>query len=112
MKRFTGHKEPWGAFVDVKINAPELLRLEIARKKQGRVWVIGVCDPYQPPEARHRLTRRCLQILVENGWPLTIQTRSPLLLRDIDLLKGVQDVEVGMSVSTSDDGIRLIFEPR
>lgn len=50
MKRFTGHKESWGDFVDVKINAPELLKDEITKKKQGTVWVSGVTDPYQPLE--------------------------------------------------------------
>jgi DNA repair photolyase len=48
MKRFTGHKEPWGEFVDVKINASDLLQVEIKRKKRGSVWISGVCDPYQP----------------------------------------------------------------
>ena len=50
MKRFTGHREAWGEFVDVKINAPELLAREVAKKKVGRVWISGVCDPYQPLE--------------------------------------------------------------
>ena len=44
MKRVTGHREPWGEFVDVKINAPQLLEVEINKKKAGRVWVSGVCD--------------------------------------------------------------------
>jgi DNA repair photolyase len=54
MKRFTGHREPWGQFVDVKINAIELLQNEITRKKPGRVWVSGVCDPYQPLERKYQ----------------------------------------------------------
>ena len=111
MKRFTGHKEPWGEFVDVKINAPDLLRLEIKRKKTGRVWVSGVCDPYQPLESKYKLTRKCLEILVQNNWPVTVQTRSPLVLRDIELLKSASDIEVGITVTTADDGIRRLFEP-
>lgn len=111
MKRFTGHKEPWGEFVDVKINAPELLRLEIVRKKRGTVWVSGVCDPYQPLEAKYKLTRSCLEILAQNNWPVVIQTRSPLVLRDIDILKEARDFEVGFTVTTADDGIRSLFEP-
>src|SRR5512137_1422954 len=67
MKRFTGHSEPWGEFVDVKVNAAELLGREIRRKKPARVWVSGVCDPYQPLETQYRLTRQCLQLLVEHG---------------------------------------------
>ena len=111
MKRFTGHKEPWGQFVDVKINAPDLLRSEIKRKKPDRAWVSGVCDPYQPLEGKYQLTRQCLQILVENAWPVTIQTRSPLVLRDIDLLSQGKDFEIGLSITTADDSIRKIFEP-
>ncbi len=111
MKRFTGHREPWGEFVDVKINAPELLRKEIGRKKIGTVWVSGVCDPYQPLEAKYALTRRCLEILGQNGWPVVVQTRSPLVLRDVDILKEASDSEVGLTVTTADDDIRKLFEP-
>jgi DNA repair photolyase len=111
MKRVTGHKEPWGEFVDVKINAAELLRGEITKKKRGRVWVSGVCDPYQPLEAKYTLTRQCLEILARNTWPVIIQTRSPLVLRDIDIIKDARDFEVGFSVTTADDSIRKLFEP-
>lgn len=111
MKRVTGHREPWGEFVDVKINAPEVLRVEIKKKRRGRVWVSGVCDPYQPLEAQYRLTRQCLEILVHNSWPVIIQTRSPLVLRDLDILREAPDVEVGLSVTTADDAIRKLFEP-
>jgi DNA repair photolyase len=111
MKRFTGHSEPWGQFVDVKVNAAELLKRDITRRKMGRVWVSGVCDPYQPLEAKYRLTRQCLEILVANGWPVTIQTRSPLVLRDIDILKQGKDLEAGFSIPTADDHIRKLFEP-
>ncbi len=111
MKRVTGHKEPWGEFVDVKINAAELLRAEVRRKKMARVWISGVCDPYQPLEAKYKLTRQCLEILAQNHWPVTIQTRSPLVLRDIDIIKRASDFEVGFSVTTADDSIRKLFEP-
>jgi DNA repair photolyase len=112
MKRFTGHKEPWGDFVDVKVNAPDLLRGEILRKKPGRVWISGVCDPYQPLEARYGLTRKCLPVLTRSGWPVVVQTRSPLVLRDTDLLKEARDLEVGLTVTTADDAIRRLFEPQ
>lgn len=111
MKRFTGHREPWGEFVDVKVNAPELLRKEITRKKPDRVWVSGVCDPYQPLEAKYQLTRQCLEILAEHDWPVTVQTRSPLVLRDLDILQRGSQFEVGCSITTADDGIRRLFEP-
>jgi DNA repair photolyase len=111
MKRVTGHKEPWGEFVDVKINAPDLLRGEIKKKKRAKVWVSGVCDPYQPLEVKYQLTRQCLEILAHNSWPVIIQTRSPLVLRDIDIIKDARDFEVGFSITTADDSIRKLFEP-
>jgi len=111
MKRVTGHREPWGEFVDVKINAADLLRVEINKKKRGRVWISGVCDPYQPLEIKYKLTRQCLEILAQNNWPVIIQTRSPLVLRDIEILKEAQDFEVGLSITTADEGIKKLFEP-
>ena len=111
MKRVTGHREPWGEFVDVKINAADLLRLELNKKKRRRVWVSGVCDPYQPLEAQYKLTRQCLEILAQNNWPVIIQTRSPLVLRDIDIIRDARDFEVGFSVTTADENIRELFEP-
>ncbi|MBN1665176.1 MAG: radical SAM protein [Deltaproteobacteria bacterium] len=111
MKRFTGHKEPWGDFVDIKINAPDLLIKEIMKKKKGIVWMSGVCDPYQPLEAKYQLSRKCLDILVQKNWPVVIQTRSPLALRDIDLFKKSKKIEVGLSITTSNDEIRKVFEP-
>jgi DNA repair photolyase len=111
MRRFTGHKEKWGEFVDIKMNVPELLAREIKRKRMGRVWVSGVCDPYQAAEKRYKLTGRCLEILLENQWPVTIQTKSPLVLRDIEILEKSKDIEVGFSITTADEKIRKLFEP-
>jgi DNA repair photolyase len=112
MKRFTGHQERWGEFVDVKVNAPSLLQREIKRKGAGRVWISGICDPYQPLEKRYELTRRCLEILLMHHRSVTVQTKSPLLLRDIELFKKFSDLEVTMSIATADEDIRQIFEPK
>src|SRR4030043_1904800 len=95
IKKFSGHKEPWGQFVDIRMNAADLLQVEINKKKCGTVWVSGLCDPYQPLEAKHKLTRKCLEILADHNWPVVIQTRSSLVLRDIDILKEAKDFEVG-----------------
>jgi DNA repair photolyase len=112
MKKFTGHREPWGEFVDVKVNAPDVLAKEIMKKKiPGRVWMSGVCDPYQPLEKKFELTKKCLEILIEHNWPVTIQTRSPLVVRDLELLKKSDKIDVGMTVTTSDDKVRRLFEP-
>jgi DNA repair photolyase len=111
MKKFTGHSEPWGTFVDVKVNAALLLEKEIKRKKQATVWVSGVCDPYQPLERKYELTRECLRILAHHDWPVVVQTRSPMVLRDMDIFRKMSKVEVGFSITTADDNIRRLFEP-
>ncbi len=112
MKRFTGHsREIWGTFVDAKMNAPELLAREIRKKERGRVWISGVCDPYQAAEKKYRLTGRCLEILREHQWPVTVQTKSALVLRDIGILEEFRDAEVGFSIATADDKMRKLFEP-
>jgi len=111
MKRFTGHQEPWGQFVDVKVNAPELLKKQISRKNPEKVWISGVCDPYQPLESKYQLTRQCLEILAHHDWPVVIQTRSPLALRDMEIMKRGRDCEVGFSITTADENIRYLFEP-
>jgi len=112
IKRFTGHKEEWGEFIDVKVNAPSLLEREVKRKRVGKVWISGICDPFQPIERKYELTKRCLEILLKHGWPVTIQTKSPLALRDIDLLRNYEKIEVGFTITTADDEIRRIFEPK
>src|SRR5512136_3130269 len=63
MKRFTGHLEPWGEFVDAKVNAPEVLRRQLRRARRGDVLLGTVTDPYQPSEKRYLVTRRCLEAL-------------------------------------------------
>ena len=95
----------------MKTNAADLLKVEIMKKRRGKVWVSGVCDPYQPLEKKYRLTRQCLEILAGQGWPVTIQTRSPLVLRDMDIIEESRDIEVGFSITTADDDIRKLFEP-
>lgn len=113
MRRFSGHTEPWGTFVDIKRNAPELLRAELARKRPGVIGLSLVTDPYQPLEKTYGLTRRCLETLLDfPEFSLTVLTRSTLVLRDIDLLRRLARVEVGLSVTTDDDRVRRLFEPR
>lgn len=112
MKRYSGHKEPWGEFVDVKVNAPELLKKQLERAKKGTVWISSVCDPYQPLEAKYTLTRQCLKELAEKQFPVNIQTKSKLVLRDLDLLLKFEEIEVGFTIATDDERIAKLFEPR
>ena len=111
MKRFTGHKEKWGQFLDAKVNAPLLLSREIKSKAVGRVWISGVCDPYQIAEKEYELTKRCLEILLKHDWPVTLQTKSPLVYRDVSLLRKFSNIQVGLSLATADEKLRRIFEP-
>lgn len=111
MRRFTGHKEPWGCFIDVKINAPEVLERELGKVKPGVIFLSSVTDPYLPLERRYRITRKCLEILVQFDFPLEILTKSDLVLRDIDVLKRIKSVDVGLSLSILDRKVSGIFEP-
>jgi DNA repair photolyase len=111
MKRYTGHTEPWGTFVDAKVNAPEALERELRRAAPGPVMLSSVTDAYQPLEERFRLTRRCLELLIAHRFPVRVLTKSPLVLRDLDLLRGAPDVEVGITITTDEERMRRIFEP-
>ncbi len=115
--KFTNHTEAWGTFLDVRVNAPELLGYppkaggELKRKKPGRVMVSSVTDPYQPREAHFRLTRGCMEALADAGWPVRVLTKSPLVKRDIDIFKHFKDLEVGLTVTTDDESVRRVMEP-
>jgi len=112
MRKYTGHEEKWGSFVDVKINAPEVLQRQLKGAAKGNVIISSVTDPYQPVEARYTLTRQCLEVLLEYQFPVDILTKSPLVLRDMDVIKEFKDMEVGITITTDDDKIRTIFEPK
>ena len=112
MRRYSGHSEAWGEFVDVKVNAPELLKNQLAKAKKGTVWISSVCDPYQPLEAQYALTRCCLKELAKRQFPANIQTKSQLVLRDLDLFQKFDTIEVGFTITTDDDQVARLFEPR
>jgi len=111
MKRFTGHEEPWGKFLDVKINAPELLAREVKRKPPGHVFVSSVCDGYQPIEMRYKLTRECVRILIEAGFHPGILTKSKLVARDFDIMQGHPNCDVSCTLTTMDEQLRFRIEP-
>lgn len=111
MKRFTGHTEQWGTFADVKMNAPEILRKQLKRAERGRIIMSSVTDAYQPLEAKYKITRKCLEVIELFRFPVDILTKSPLVLRDIDIISRMKDAEVGITITTDDDSMRKIFEP-
>ncbi len=110
MRRYSGHSEPWGEFVDVKVNAPDLLAKQIIRAKPGTIWFASVCDPYQPLEERYALTRRSLEVLAGRDHPVVIQTKSARVRRDIDVIRRIPDVEVGFSIASENETIIRLFE--
>ncbi len=109
--RYSGHAEPWGTFVDAKVNAPDVLRRQLQRAKPGNVWVSSVCDPYQPAEERFGLTRRCLIQLLEAGRPVLVQTKSARALADLDVIRRFPEARVTFSIATGDEAIARRFEP-
>lgn len=111
MKKFSDHKEPWGSFVDVKVNALDLMRKALRRQHTGQVVLSSVTDPYQPVESRYKLTRGCLELLAQSNLQVSILTKSGLVVRDIDVLRRTERVEVGLSIGTDDERIKQIFEP-
>jgi DNA repair photolyase len=96
----THDERKWGRYVDVKVNAPEILAKELRGLRMDQVFLSSASDPYQPVEAKYGITRRCLQVLLRNGFPVSILTRSPLVLRDLELIMKFDWVKVGMSITT------------
>ena len=103
MKRFTGHTEPWGTFLDVK----HWLEIKNPQKYRGQRIVIGsVTDGYLPQEEQFQNTRKLLEQLKDSGAEILICTKSDLVVRDIDLLREMGKVTVSWSINTLDEDFR------
>ncbi len=111
MKKFTGHKESWGSFVDVKINAPDLILGNTDKYKSKSIIMGSVTDSYNPVERKYKITRKILEKLAPFQPNLEIITKSDLILRDIDLLKKFKNIGVAVSLSFLDEKIRKQLEP-
>ena len=107
-----GKVEEWGTFVDVKVNAAAVLARQLMRAMPGNVSFGTVTDAYQPLEEKYRVTLACLEVLNGCGRPITILTKSALVLRDLDLIKSLGVAEVAFTITTLDDAVRKRFEPR
>ena len=102
-------KREWGSFVDVKINAAEVLAKEIRKKKDGNILISSVTDPYQSLEEKYKITRSLLEKL-NDKFLVSILTKSHLVIRDLDLFKKL-NCEIGVTITTFDENISKIFEP-
>jgi len=105
------NRQKWGDFVDVKINIPLILSKELKMRKPGVVGISTVTDPYQPIEKKFKITRYCLEQLLKYDYPINIQTKSSVVVRDIDLISKFSNAEVMVSIATIDDNERQILEP-
>jgi DNA repair photolyase len=111
----------YGTSIRVKVNIAEVLRCELQRRSFGdamlghtTVAIGAATDPYQPAEGRFRLTRGCLEALAAAAVPFSIITRSPLIVRDVDVLAEASrraDVSVTFSVPTLDESVWRATEP-
>lgn len=104
-------RDRWGSYVVVKRNLPTRLSRELKTKDAKPVFLSSATDPYQPAEATHGITRRCLELIAREGWPVSILTRSPLVQRDLDLITKLDEVRIGVSIPTIDDEARRLLEP-
>ncbi len=106
------HKDPvkWGKEVGVRSNLPTLLAKEI-RNKRGVIGIGTVTDPYQPLEKSCLVTRKCLMEIVRHDNPISILTKSDLVVRDIELIASTKRPEVGITITSVDDRISRAFEP-
>lgn len=113
MRRFTGHTEPWGTFVDVRVNIAQVLRRQAKspKYKKGRIFIGTVTDPYQPIEEKYQLTRSILKVLKNYQLAVSILTKSDMVLRDLDLLKQFKDIDVNFTVATLDEEWKKLVEP-
>lgn len=103
--------EPWGTFVTAKTNIPVVLARELRKARPGVVGVSTVTDPYQPLEKKLRLTRSCLEVLQAKAFPVCIQTKSALVLRDLDILRDFKEINIGLTVTALSDEIATMLEP-
>lgn len=112
-------RQDWGNWVLIKRNAVDQLRKELDRwyKKNSRppsLYISSVTDPYQPIESKSQITRGCLEVLLEyDPQPIvTLQTRSPIITRDLDLLCRFHQLRINFSIPTGSEAVRRDFEPR
>jgi len=119
MGKFVGEAlESWGNYLYVKKNSVELFAKEIEKSRFKddfpSIFLSSVTDAWQGPEKKYRLSRGILEILVQKRYQgrISLLTKSPLIARDLDLLTHIPDVEVGITVTTDEDNIGILYEGR
>jgi DNA repair photolyase len=105
-------KEEWGKWFQAKVNAVGVAAKQAKKVAGQAVYVSSVTDPYLPAERSLELTRGILEVLIPHQPRLLIQTRGPVVVRDLDLLKRFRSVRVNLSIPTDSERIRQVFEPK
>jgi DNA repair photolyase len=104
--------EEWGRWITAKKNAAELARKQAKKVAGQAVYMSSVTDPYQPVERSLMLSRGILEAMLPHQPRLTVQTRGPLVVRDIDVLKDFRSLRVNVSIPTDSERVRAQFEPK
>jgi DNA repair photolyase len=117
MQKWHHKNDLWGNFVDVRINSVENLKKELRNKNNIEIYISSMTDPYQIVEEKYKLTREILKTflseensLFDKKFEITIQTKRDLILRDLDILKDLKDITIGLTITILDDEKRKIFE--
>lgn len=111
-------RQSWGDYVYVKTNAVSRLEDELRRwspaRRRASILLSSVTDPYHGVEARYRLTRGVLTVLAREAYPgaVSVLTKSPMVLRDVDVLRRLPRAEVGLTVTTTEDRLSRFLEVR
>jgi len=115
MKRFTNHTEKWGEFLDVKkFNEEKFVKYLKKINSDKKILMSSVTDPYNLYEIKYKSTRNILKLFIQANNEhihLEILTKSLLIFRDIDLLKKIKNITVGISLNTLNDNLRRQIEP-
>ncbi|MBI2414383.1 radical SAM protein [candidate division WWE3 bacterium] len=115
MGRFNGKSiDDWGSYVFPKVNLEEVLDGELSKikDKTKAIFLSSVTDPYQGLETKYQLTKKALELLLKHHWTgeISILTKSPLVTRDIELFKKFPNIEVGLTITSTDDSVSRILE--
>jgi DNA repair photolyase len=114
VQRANPFRLPWSEWIAPKTNAAARLLRDAQRGQLGgaRVFCSSATDPYTPAERKWEITRSCLEVMAQHAPAfLTLQTRSPLVQRDVDVIARIPTVLVSVSVTTDDERVRRLLEP-
>lgn len=105
-------RQDWGKWFQAKVNAVDRARKQAHKVAGQALYLSSVTDPYLPAERSLLLTRGILEELVVHQPRLLVQTRGPLVVRDLDVLRQFHSVRVNISIPTDSETVRQVFEPK